>query len=92
MRSLAIRTHTYIQHKLPNPKAEYVSSSFTTTILQHRGMSPKKVATGLNIRFILISGDHNTVITTENFGADGEKPHNHHPLRQLTLPPIRLPK
>ena len=29
------KSHSYIQHKLPEPKAEYVSSNFSTVILQN---------------------------------------------------------
>ena len=31
------KARTYIQLKLPEPKAEYISSNFSTVILQHRG-------------------------------------------------------
>ena len=51
---------TYSQYKLVESKAEYVSSSFSTTILQHRGKTPKQMAKGLDILLSHISSDHNT--------------------------------
>ena len=48
----------YVQHKLPEPKAQYVSSSYSTLTLQHRGKSPAQIARGLAIHFSHVSGDH----------------------------------
>ena len=53
------KAHSYIQHKLPEPKAEYVSSNFSTVILQNRGKSPVHMANGFAILLSHVSGEHN---------------------------------
>ena len=57
------KAHSYIQHKLPEPKAEYVSSNFSTVILQNRGKTPTQMAGGLSILFSHIRGEHETCPT-----------------------------
>ena len=54
------KAHSYIQHKLPEPKAEYVSSNFSTAILQHREKTPTQMAGALWILFSHIRGKHDT--------------------------------
>ena len=49
-----------MQHRLPDSKAEYVSSNFSAVVLQHRGKSPAQMATGLNTLILHASGDHAT--------------------------------
>ena len=50
----------YVQHKLVEPKSEYVSSNYSTVILQHRGKTPAQMCTGLNILLSHITVDHST--------------------------------
>ena len=52
------KNKSYVRHKLPEPKAEYIASNYSTVVLQHRGKSPAQMATGLNILFLDASGDH----------------------------------
>ena len=54
------KARTYIQLKLPEPKAEYISSNFSTVILQHRGKTPSKIVNGLDILFSHVGGKHHT--------------------------------
>ena len=54
------KAHSYIQHKVTEPKAEFVSSNFSTVVLQHRGKTPTQMAEGLCILFSHISGEHDT--------------------------------
>ena len=57
------KAHAYIQHKLPEPKAEYVSSNYSTVVLQHRGKSPAQMAKGLDTLLSHISGKHDSCPT-----------------------------
>ena len=52
------KNHAYIQHKLAEPKATYISSNYSTAILQHKGQSPAVIAEGLNIFLSHASGTH----------------------------------
>ena len=52
------KAHIYIQHKLPEPKAEYVSSNFSTVIFLHRGQPPALMARGLDILLSHIKEEH----------------------------------
>ena len=56
--SKCMKKPPYVQHKLPEPKAQYVSSCYSTVILQHRGKSHAQMARGLAILFSHVSGDH----------------------------------
>ena len=57
------KAQNYIQHKLPEPKAEYLSSNFSTVILQHRGKTSSQMANGLAILLSHVSGKHDTCPT-----------------------------
>ena len=57
------KAHTYIQHKLTEPKAEYVSSNYSTVVLQHRGKSPAQMAKGLDTFLSHVSGGHDSCPT-----------------------------
>ena len=57
------KAHTYIQHKLPEPKAEYVSSKYSTVVLQLRGKSPAQMAKGLDTFLSHVSGEHDSCPT-----------------------------
>ena len=52
------QNHSYIQHQLPEPKVTYMSSNYSTAILQHKEQSPAAIAEGLNIFLSHASGTH----------------------------------
>ena len=52
------KNHSYIQHKLTDPKATYISSNYSKAILQHKGQSPATIAERLNIFLSHASGRH----------------------------------
>ena len=54
------KAHAYVQHRLPEPKAEYVSSNYSTVVLQHRGKTSAQMAGGFDTLLSHISGDHNS--------------------------------
>ena len=54
------KAHTYIQHRLTEPKADYVSSNYSTVILQTRGKTPALMAKALDIIISHTSGNHET--------------------------------
>ena len=54
------KARKYIQLKLSEPKAEYISSNFSTVILQHRGKTPSQMANGLDILLSHVGGKHDT--------------------------------
>ena len=49
---------SYVQCKLSEPKAEYISSNYSTVIVQHRGKSPAEMSKGLYIFLDHVCGDH----------------------------------
>ena len=52
------KKQTYIQCKLTEPKAEYVSSNYSTVVRQNRGQTAALIARGLNILLSHVSGIH----------------------------------
>ena len=54
------KSHTYVQHKLTEPKAEYISSNYSTVVRQHRGQSAALIARALNILLSHVSGIHSS--------------------------------
>ena len=54
------KSQTYVQHKLTEPKAEYISSNYSTVVRQHRGQSAALIARGLNIFLSHVSGIHSS--------------------------------
>ena len=48
----------YVQHKLTEPKAEYISSNYSTVVRQNRGQSAALIAEGLNNLLTHVSGIH----------------------------------
>ena len=54
------KAHSYIVLNLPEPKAEYLSSNFSTVILQNREKTPTQMAGALCILFSHIRGEHDT--------------------------------
>ena len=51
---------TYIHHKLSEPKAHYISSNYSTVIIQNRGKSPYAISHALSVFLAHASGDHAT--------------------------------
>ena len=64
------KSQIYVQHKLTEPKAEYISSNYSTVVRQNRGQSAALIAEGVNI--LLMS-----VVFTQTVlkipGVDGDK-------------------
>ena len=54
------KAHKYIQHELPEHKAEYISSDLSTVILQHRGRTASQIPDGLRILLCHASGKRDT--------------------------------
>ena len=52
------KKQTYIQCKLTEPKAEYISSNYSTVVRQNRGQTAALIARGLNILLSHVSGIH----------------------------------
>ena len=52
------KNHSYIQRKLNESKAVYISSNYSRIVLQHRGQSPAAIVEGLNIFLSHTSGIH----------------------------------
>ena len=52
------KSKIHIQHKLSEPKAEYISSNYSTVVRQNKGQSAALIAKGLNILLTHVSGMH----------------------------------
>ena len=52
------KSQIYVQHKLTEPKAEYISSNYSTVVRQNRGQSAALIAERLNILLTHVSGTH----------------------------------
>ena len=52
------KTKTYIQHKLPEWKADYIASNYSTVILQNRGTTPDKLSRALRVLLDHAAGVH----------------------------------
>ena len=52
------KSKTYVQHKLSEPKAEYISSNYSTVVRQNKGQSAALIANKLNILLTHVSGIH----------------------------------
>ena len=52
------KKQTYIQCKLTEPKAKYISSNYSTAVRQNRGQSATLIARELNILLSHVSGIH----------------------------------
>ena len=52
------KKQTYIQLKLTEPKAEYISSNYSTVVRKNRGQTAALIARGLNILLSHVSGIH----------------------------------
>ena len=51
---------SYVQTKLSEPNASYISSNYSTVVLQHKGKSPSEVAKGLDIFLSHAFGNRST--------------------------------
>ena len=54
------KKQSFVQTKLSEQKADYISSKYSTVILQNRGNSPAVIAGGLNTFLNHASGHHST--------------------------------
>ena len=52
------KSQIYVHHKLTEPKAEYISSNYSTVVRQNRGQSAAFIAEGFNIFLTHVSGIH----------------------------------
>ena len=60
------KTKTYIQHKLPEWKADYIAGKYSTVILQNRGTIPGKLSRALHILLDHAAGNHSACPTGQN--------------------------
>ena len=89
------KNHSCIQHKLAEPKATYISSNYSTAILQHKRQSPATIANRLNIFLSHASGTHEHSPITHSANGDKHLPlPNNLPLHLPTSPslPSIIPK
>ena len=54
------KSQTYVKHKLTEPKAEYISSNYSTVARQHRNQSATLIARRRNILLSHVSGIHSS--------------------------------
>ena len=68
------KTKTYIQHKLPEWKADYIASNYSTVILQNRGTTPEKLSRSLRVLLDHAAGIHSGCPTGENSWCRWNRP------------------
>ena len=68
------KTKSYIQHKLPEWKADYIASNYSTVILQNRGTTPDKLSRSLRLLLDHAAGDHSGCPTGENSWCRWNRP------------------
>ena len=68
------KTKTYIQHKLPEWKADYIAANYSTVILQNRGTTPDKLSRALRLLLDHAAGNHSGCPTGENTWCRWNKP------------------
>ena len=68
------KTDTYIQHKLPEWKADYIASNYSTVILQNRGTTPDMLSRALRLLHDHAAGKHSGCPTGENSWCRWNKP------------------
>ena len=87
------KTKTYIQHKLPEWKADYIAANYSTVILQNRGTTPDKLSRALHILLDHTSGNHSGCPTGENTWCRWNKPSSSTTPAKLTpFTPIDIQK
>ena len=52
------KKQSFVQTKLSDPKAVYISSKYSTVVVQNKGKSPDEIAKRLNIFLSHVSGNH----------------------------------
>ena len=70
------KTITYIQHKLPEWKADYIAANYSTFILQNRGTTPDKLSRALRLLLDHAAVNHYGCPTGENTWCRWNKPSN----------------
>ena len=65
---------TYIQPKLPEWKADYLASNYSTVILQNRGTTPDKLPRALRVLLDHAAGVHSGFPTEENSWCRWNRP------------------
>ena len=68
------KTKTYIQHKLPEWKADYIAANYSTVILQNRGTTPDKLSRALRLLLDHAAGKHSGCPTGENTWCRWNRP------------------
>ena len=68
------KTKTYIPHKLPEWKADYIAANYSTVILQNRGTTPDKLSQALHFLLDHAAGNHSGCPTGENTWCRWNKP------------------
>ena len=68
------KKNTYIQHKLPEWKADYIASNYSTVILQNRGTTPDKLSRALSLLLDHAAGNHSGCPTGEDSWCRWNKP------------------
>ena len=68
------KAKTYIQHKLPEWKVDYIAVNYSTVILQNRGTTPDKLSRALHILLDHAAGNHSGCPTGENTWCRWNKP------------------
>ena len=87
------KTITYIQHKLPEWKADYIAANYSTVILQNRGTTPDKLSRALHILLNHAAGNHSGCPTGENTWCRWNKPSSSTtPATLTTFTPIDIQK
>ena len=87
------KTKTYIQHKLPEWKADYIAANYYTVILQNRGTTPDKLSRALLILLDHAAGNHSGCPTGENTWCRWNTPSSSTtPATLTTFTPIDIQK
>ena len=87
------KTKTYIQHKLPEWKADYIASNYSTVILHNRGNTPDKLSRALRLLLDHAAGNHSGCPTGDNSWCRWNKPSSSTtPATSTTLTTIDIQK
>ena len=87
------KTTTYIQHKLPEWKADYIAASYSTVILQNRGTTPDKLSHALHILLDHPAGNYSGCPTVDNTWCRWNRPSSSStPATLTTFTPIAIQK
>ena len=87
------KTKTYIQHKLPEWKADYIAANYSTVFLQNRWTTPDKLSRVLYILLDHAAGNHPGCPTGEKTWSRWNKPSSTTtPATLTTFTPIDIQK